>query len=205
MCWLCCQNNTNDVIMMAFDRLIDLSDENSTIVIYSAIWYEEVSRSHLMVDKRELASSIEMILSEVWPNAKNCWELLATHVVLCMQDGTSRQTSLIPSLILVLYLYPQCALVLSIWSPCKPLHCLFYAGILCELSFWTDWPCHHCRGYDSICLHELLFNLFRLFHLLWWRFSLQRVTKCGSKLCHTLSGIGALLVFHHCTVRREDI
>ena len=65
---------------MEFDRLIDLSDENSTIVIYSAIWYEEVSRSHLMVDKRELASSIEIILSECWTNAKNCWELLATHV-----------------------------------------------------------------------------------------------------------------------------
>ena len=134
MYWLCCQNNTNDVIKMEFDRLIDLSDENSTIVIYSAIWYEEVSRSHLMVDKRKLASSIEMILSEFWPNAKNGWALLATRVVLCMQDGTRRQTSLIPSLILVLYLYPQCALVLSIWSPCKPLHCLLYAGIsMCAL------------------------------------------------------------------------
>ena len=59
----------------------------------------------------------------------------------------------------------------------------------CVLSFWTDWPCHHCQGYDSICLHELLFDLFRLLHLLWWR---ERVTKCGGKLCHTLSGIGVL-------------
>lgn len=79
MCWLCCRNITNDVIMMAFDRLIDLSDENFSIVIYSAIWYEELSKSHLMVNKRELGYSIEMILSEFWPNAKNCWLLMRFH------------------------------------------------------------------------------------------------------------------------------
>lgn len=65
-----------------------------------------------------------------------------------MQDGTIRQTSLIPSLILIIYLQPHCSswlLFLSIGVPVSP----YIFNFLCRHSMWTfrtDWPCHHCRG-----------------------------------------------------------